>query len=96
MATKNYILLKSFSKHSKIEDDFIYNLYNYGLVTIEEQENEPFIDENEISEIERFFRLHHDLGINYEGLDAIAQMLERMEQLEVEMELLRKRLRLYE
>lgn len=96
MDKKNYILLKRYCKHTKIEDSFIYSLYEYGLVTVEEQDNESVIDEGELPKIERLFRLHNDLGINYEGLGAIAQMLKRVEQLEAEMELLRKRLHLYE
>jgi len=96
MDAKNYILIKTFCKHSNIDDSFIYALYEQGLVTVEERDSEPVFEENEISKIERLFRLHHDLGINYEGLGAINDMLQRMEQLEAEMELLRKRLRLYE
>jgi len=42
------------------------------------------------------FRLHNDLGINFEGLDALNQLLKRMRKMEREMDLLQKRLRLYE
>lgn len=96
MENQKYILLRSFSRHAHIEDEFIRTLHEFGLITVAEKDNEEVIDENQISEIERFFRLHTDLGINYEGLDVIAEMLKRVEQLEQEMDLLRKRLRLYE
>ena len=96
MATEKYILVRVFCEQTQIEDEFLQNLNDYGLVSFEEKENEVFIHEQDISEIERFFRLHHDLGINYEGLDAIRQMLDRMERLEKEMTLLQKKLRLYE
>lgn len=96
MANQNYILLRSFSRHAHIEDKFIRTLHEFGLITLEKQDEEEVIDESQISEIERFFRLHTDLGINYEGLDVIAEMLKRVEDLEKEMELLRKKLRLYE
>ena len=96
MANEKYILVRHFVERSHIEGDFVQSLHEYGLVAIEERENEAFIDEGDISEIEKMFRLHHDLGINYEGLDAIKQMLERMQKLEREMDLLQKRLRLYE
>lgn len=96
MDNQRYILLRSFSRHSHIEDEFIRTLHEFGLITVEKKDNEEVIDEDQIAEIERFFRLHSDLGINYEGLDVIAEMLKRVEQLEREMELLRKRLRLYE
>jgi len=96
MDNQRYILLRSFSRHSHIEDEFIRTLHEFGLITVEKKDNEEVIDEDQIAESERFFRLHSDLGINYEGLDVIAEMLKRVEQLEREMELLRKRLRLYE
>lgn len=96
MANEKYILVRHFVERSQIEDSFLQNLREYGLVTFEERENDLFIDEDEISEIEKFFRLHHDLGINYEGLDAIKQMLQRLQKMEREMDLLQKRLRLYE
>ncbi|QAA81158.1 hypothetical protein EI546_05180 [Aequorivita sp. H23M31] len=96
MAMEKYILVRVFSEQAQIEDEFLRNLNDYGLISFEERENEVFIDESDISEIERMFRLHHDLGINYEGLDAIKQMLNRMHALEKEMDLLRKRLGLYE
>ena len=96
MATEKYILVRLFCEQTQIEDEFVKNLQEYGLVDFEERENNVFIDESDISEIERMFRLHNDLGINYEGLDAIKQMLNRMHKLEKEMELLQKKLRLYE
>ena len=72
------------------------NLHEYGLVAFEEKENQLFMDEKDISEIEKMFRLHNDLGINFEGLDALNQLLKRMRKMEREMDLLQKRLRLYE
>ncbi len=96
MKNEKYILVRHFVERTNIEVDFIQNLHEYGLVVFEERENETFIDEGDISEIERLFRLHHDLGINYEGLDVIRQMLERMQILEQERDLLQKKLKFYE
>lgn len=96
MAKEKYILVSHYCEHAHIDDSFVQNLFEYGLVPFEEKENDVFIDEKDISEIERMFRLHNDLGINFEGLDALKQMLKRMQKLEREMNLLQKRLRLYE
>lgn len=96
MAQEKYILVSHYCKQTHIEDSFVQTLQEYGLVTIAQKENDAFIDENDISEIERMFRLHHDLGINFEGLDAIKQMLKRMRKMEKDLNLLQKRLRLYE
>ncbi|WP_313113788.1 chaperone modulator CbpM [Aequorivita sediminis] len=96
MAQEKYILVKHYCKHSNIEDTFVNRLHEYGLIVFEEKENNLFIDESDISEIERMFRLHNDLGINFEGLDVIRRMLNRMNKLEKEMDLLQKKLHLYE
>jgi hypothetical protein len=96
MAREKYILVSHYCKVSQIDDSFIERLHEFGLIAFEEKQNDLFIDEKDISEIERMFRLHNDLGINFEGLDAIKQMLKRMQKLEKEMDLLQKRLRLYE
>lgn len=96
MAREKYILVSHYCKHTQIEDAFIERLHEFGLITFEEKQNDAFIDEKDISEIERMFRLHNDLGINFEGLDAIKQMLKRINRMEKEMDLLQKKLRLYE
>ncbi|MDC8001739.1 chaperone modulator CbpM [Aequorivita todarodis] len=96
MAREKYILVSHYCAQTHIEDSFVKQLHEYGLISFEEKQNDVFIDEKDISEIERMFRLHHELGINFEGLDVIKQMLKRMQKMEREMDLLQKRLRLYE
>ncbi|MRT15967.1 hypothetical protein F3C99_03245 [Vitellibacter sp. q18] len=96
MAREKYILVSHYCKHAHIEDSFVRSLQEYGLVQFEQREDNFFINEKDITEIERMFRLHHDLGINFEGLDAIKQMLARLRKMEKEMALLQKKLRLYE
>ncbi len=96
MAREKYILVSHFCNHTQIEVSFVENLHEYGLVSFEEKENDVFIDEKDVSEIERMFRLYNDLGINLEGLDALKQMLKRLNKIEKEMNLYKKRLKLYE
>ena len=96
MAREKYILVSHYIQNSNIEDAFVQHLQEFGLITFEEKQNNYFINENDINEIERMFRLHKDLGINLEGLDAIKQLLKRLRRMEKDMELLQKRLRLYE
>ncbi|AFL82221.1 hypothetical protein Aeqsu_2771 [Aequorivita sublithincola DSM 14238] len=96
MAREKYILVSHYCEQTHIENSFVKNLHEYGLVTFEEKQNDVFIDEKDISEIEKMFRLHHELGINFEGLDALKQMLKRLEKMQKQMELLQKKLGLYE
>lgn len=95
-AQKKYILVTHYCEQTKVEKDFLQNLHEYGLVLIVKQNAESYIDEKDISKIERLFRLYKDLSINYEGLDVINRMLKRMQQMEKHMQLLQKKLALYE
>lgn len=96
MEREKYILVSHFCNETHIEVSFVQNLHEYGLVTISKKENDVFIDEKDISEIEKMFRLHHDLGINFEGLDAIKQMLKRMKKMEKQLGLLQNQLNIYQ
>jgi len=96
MDREKYILVSHFCAQTQIEISFVENLQEYGLVNFEKKENDIFIKERDIAEIEKMFRLHRDLGINFEGLDAISQMLNRLRRMEKDILKLQKRLDLYE
>lgn len=96
MVTEKYILVSQFCHHAHIENSFVESLREYGLIKVEKKETEIFIDAKYIDPIEKLFRLHKDLGINFEGLDAINHMLKRMRMMERDLEMLQKKLRLYE
>ncbi|SDE27667.1 MerR HTH family regulatory protein [Pricia antarctica] len=96
MKKENYILVRHYCKRTHIPDAFIKALNEYGLIHYKQIETEIYILDEEIPEIERFDRLHNDLGINLEGIDALNHMLSRLRNMESEMNTLRKRLRLYE
>lgn len=96
MDNENYILVRHYCERTHIPDAFIDALNEYGLIQCKQIEKEVYILDEEIPEIERFDRLHNDLGINLEGIDALNHMLQRLRTMQSEMNILRKRLRLYE
>lgn len=96
MEKENYILVRTFCEQTNIPDTFINSLYDYGLIEYRKIEKETYILPDDISEIERIDRLHQELGINLEGIDALNHMLKRIRKMEKELNLLRKRLQLYE
>lgn len=59
-------------------------------------EEDGQVPHDELGRLESLVRLHYDLHINLEGLDAINHLLQRMENLQREVAGLRSRLRLYE
>ena len=96
MINSNYILITQYSQYSNIENSFLENLFEYGLIRFEQEDNAIYMNEEDIPEIERLYRLHQDLGINFEGLDAINHMLRKLEKMEKTINLLRKKIDLYE
>ncbi len=96
MAKEKFILVKTYCSHTQIEEGFMKTLHEYGLVTFEEKENDYFMNPSDITKIERMFRLHTELGINMEGLDALNNLLKRLLEMEKEVSILRGRLNLYE
>jgi len=96
MAGENLIPANEFCIHHNIEVSFIHSLQDYGLIEITTVEGNGFIEEDQLEEIEKMVRLHYDLNINFEGLDAIRHLLEQMNAMQHEMTTLKNRLRLYE
>ncbi|HZV70458.1 MAG TPA: chaperone modulator CbpM [Saprospiraceae bacterium] len=96
MANKNIISVDQFCQHYGIEVDFVNALLEYGLTEITVIENNRYIPGNRIKDIERMIRLHYDLEINMEGIEAISHLLDRMDSLQKELTLFKNRLLFYE
>ena len=93
---ENLISANEFCLHNNIEISFIQSLQEYGLVELTNIEETLFIDSGRLSEVEKMTRLHYDLNINLEGIDAIINLLRQLEMVQDEISLLRNKLRVYE
>ena len=78
-----------------IEVSFIQQLGEYGLIDIITVEEKPFIHSNQLGELEKFIRMHYDLDINMEGIDAIAHLLAKVKNLQSEIISLKNRLQVF-
>jgi hypothetical protein len=90
------IRVHEFCYHHSIEVSFIHSLEEYGMVEITSYEGDEFLEPDQLGELEKIIRLHFELNINLEGIDAINGLLKKIDELQKEKELLRSRLRLYE
>jgi hypothetical protein len=93
---ENLISASIFCSQHNIEVSFIYSLQDYGLIETTTTEKDVFVQADQLQELERLMRLHYDLHINLEGVDAVTQLLKRVEKMQEEMMYLKNRLRLYE
>ena len=96
MEKKELIAAEQFCTSHQIEFSFINSLQELGLVEITRIDDVGFISLNQLQKLERFVRLHYELEINPQGIDAISHLLNRIEDMQAELLRLRNRLRRYE
>ena len=96
MSDEEIIPVEMFCSYYHVELNFVETLESHGLISISYRDNQRFILKEEIAELEKYSRLHYDLSINVEGIDALKNMLEKIRLLQQETEQLRARLRIYE
>ncbi len=96
MSIQNYIPIKTLCSYYKVETSFFQGLNDYGLIEITTVEKLPCIHESHIKHLESIVRLHEDLQINFEGIDTVFNLLEKIENLQEELRFANNRLRLFE
>lgn len=96
MRTDNLIAAKQFCIYHEVEDGFITELQQAGLVKVTVVDQDYYIPESELQKLERLTRLHNELEINTAGIEAISHLLERLEDIQEEMRQLRNKLNAYE
>jgi hypothetical protein len=90
------IPVELFCSTTHVEASLIDSLEESGLVQITVVEHRRYIAVEQLPRAEKLVRLHDDLGINVEGIEAIEHLLERMQAMQVEMQHMRNKLRRYE
>jgi len=96
MNKQDLILIETICFHYKVEISFIKDLENIGLITTETVENNKFIHQDKINDLEKMIRLHNELNVNIEGIDIVFNLLKKELKLKEELDALKSRLRLYE
>lgn len=96
MDTKRYIPINEFCSYYSIDYSFIDSLEEIGLVEIIRVEEIPVIRQEKLPDLEKLIRLHRELHINPEGLDAISNLLHRVRALQEEVIRLQNKLHRYE
>jgi hypothetical protein len=96
MSTKNLISIQKFCSHYDVPVTFITALHEYDLVEIIITDTEDYLQTNQLNDVEKMMRLHYDLEINLEGIDAIYNLLKQVESLQNEITLLNNKLRFYD
>lgn len=93
--TGNRLLYSECLRIYEIEESFIESLREVGLIHVIDQDEDRFIEYDDLSNLEQFIRWHYEMDINVEGIDALRHMLERVHSLQSEIEELRSELHFY-
>ena len=90
------IAVNEFCVNHNIGITFINLLQQNGLIEIRSIESKYFVEKEQLPQLEKFVRFYYDLDINLEGIETINYLLQRIENLQNEMVVLKNRLRFYE
>lgn len=92
MDTEQFISADEFCAHYQVEYTFINSLQESGLIEVTTIDERNYLYTNQMGDIEKFIRLHYDLDINLEGIEAIAHLLQRIHNMQNEITFLRNRM----
>ena len=96
MTKEEMVAASEFCTSHNVEISFLYSLSESGLLEITNVEETVFISQEQLPELEKLVRLHYDMDINLEGIEAIHHLLQQMKTMQDEMRVLKNKLALYE
>ncbi len=96
MERPDMIVLDEFCSSHHVEISFVLSLEEHGLIETIIVDETPCVSGNDLSKLEKIMRLHQELNINTEGIDAISILLKRIENMQNEIIELRNKLNFYE
>ena len=85
-----------FCASHNIEITFINSLQEAGLIEITTISETEYIHESQLNELEKIVRLYYEMDINLEGIETVIHLLQKINDMQEEITLLKNRLRLYE
>jgi len=96
MKTTQLISIKQFCSHYDVSTTFISALQELDLIEIVITEEDEYLHARQLHEVEKMMRLHYDLHINLEGIDAISNLLKQVQDLKKENQILKNKLKTYD
>ncbi|HNR56485.1 MAG TPA: chaperone modulator CbpM [Flavobacteriales bacterium] len=96
MSTEELIPMELYCRHEELDITFVRALTERGLIEVVIREERSYLSPEQITRLESLARMHFDLDINLEGIEAISHLLERVDRMQEAMRAMEQRLRLYE
>ncbi|MBL7699318.1 MAG: chaperone modulator CbpM [Chitinophagaceae bacterium] len=86
----------TFCSVHNIEQSFIASLHEEGLISITIENDNEFIEEDQLHDLELYTRWHREMGINPAGIDVVRHLVHKLRNAQNELNSLKDRLRYYE
>jgi len=96
MEIKDFIPVIQLCSHYKVEISFFNELNEVGLIEITTIEQSLYLHQDKINDVEKMIRIHRELNVNTEGIDVVFNLLQKVDDLQNELNNVQNRLRLYE
>lgn len=92
MKEEHYISVKTFCERHGVGESFVHSMYEYEILQVEYQKDKGRLHVEDLPLLEKMVRLHNELHINPEGIQAIHHLLGQVERLQQEVASLKKQL----
>lgn len=96
METDNLILIEHFCLYNQVDISFIDGLNNIGLIEFIEIDNNKYLKNEQLKNLEKMIEFHYLLNINIEGIEVIANLLNQINTLQQELARANNKLSLFE
>ncbi|MDC6389595.1 chaperone modulator CbpM [Maribacter sp. PR1] len=96
MKNSTFIYIEEFCTIHNIETSLVHQLVEFEILTLKKTDNKEVIELEELPKLEKMVRLHQELEINPQGLQAIHHLLEQVNKLQEEILALRRKLNRFE
>ena len=96
METEQMIQASEFCIYHNIELSFIYSLKESGLIDITSIEEKIFVPVSQLKHLEKLMRLKEEMDINIEGIETITYLLQRINDMQRHILVLKNKLAFYE
>ena len=96
MENEELIRIDVLCRIHNLDTSFIWSLNERGLVELTLFEEIQYIHSNQLTDLERMIRLHTELEINLEGIEAVGHLLQKVQDLSSQVRVLQNRMERYE
>jgi molybdopterin converting factor small subunit len=96
MKTENLVLLEELCSHYSVEQTFVLNLNEIGLIRIVVVEDHRYIHHDTVRDLEKMIRMHQELEVNPAGIDVVFNLLQKIDELNEELSSAKEKLSLFE